>query len=206
MRKSLVSLLAVAALTVASSAEAQICAGNPNGALGLFFGGRAATNDGDSRFGAEGGVRIPGGLGVSAGVDVYTAGHDTNEYFGRVAMEAASLGLMIGPKVSACPQVELRHADVDGLGTLTTVPIGIGIGAGLSTLVGPSVQGYVIPQVVTSHASFDDDALDDDTSTHFGFRGGAMLGFGTFFLGGELEHVFSHDAKPTFGLRAGLRL
>jgi len=206
MRKSLVSLMAtVATLSLANGASAQICAGNPNGPLGLFFGGRAATSDGDSRFGAEAGVRIPGGLGLSGGVDVYTAGDATNEYFGRAAMEVASLGLMIGPKVSACPQIEARHADL-GDASLTTVPIGIGIGAGLSTLVGPSVQGYVIPEVVVTRASFDDPAIDDDTSTNFGFRGGAIVGFGTFFLGGEIEHTFRDGAEPVFGLRAGIKI
>jgi hypothetical protein len=206
MRKSLAGLITTAAtLAVTQVAAAQICAGNPNGALGLFFGGRAATSDGEQRFGAEAGIRIPGGLGVSAGVDVYTAGEDVNEYFARAALETASLGFIIGPKISACPVLEARHAELDG-GSLTTVPIGVGVGAGLSTLIGPSVQGYVIPQVVIARASFDDDALDDETDTNFGFRGGAMLGFGTFFLGGEVEHVFRDGAEPVFGVRAGFRL
>jgi hypothetical protein len=207
MHKRLVCLMAAAAtLSLASQASAQICAGNPNGALGLFVGGRAATSDGEQRFGVEGGVRIPGGLGVAAGIDRYTEGDDVDEYFGRVALETTSLGLIIGPKVSACPTVEVRHASIEDVGSLTTIPVGIGIGAGLSTLVGPSIQGYVIPELVFSRASFDDSALDDETDTNFGFRGGAMLGFGTFFLGGEIEHVFSDGAEPAFGVRAGFRL
>lgn len=209
MRKSFVGVLAAGALALAAPASAQICAGNPNGALGVFVGGNAQITNED-RFGAEAGLRIPGGIGVSAAVDVFPGedgGDDVTAYSGQLALETAALGLpLVGPRASLCPVVGLSHADIDGTGTITSIPLGIGLGASLSTLVGPSVQGYVIPQVVFTKVDSDVPATDDEDSTDFGARLGAVLGFGTFYLGGEVQHVFRDEADPAVSVRVGLKL
>ena len=210
MQKSLVGMLAVVGtLAVAAPAMSQACIGNPNGALGVFAGGRAATSDGDQRFGVEGGLRIPGGIGVSAGLDIYQGedgADDVNEFFVRGALETASLGLFVGPRVSACPTLEVRRAEIDEFGSFTRIPVGVGIAAQLSTLIGPSIHGYAVPQVVFSRFSSDSDLVDDETETDLGIRGGAILGFGTFYLGGEVGHVFRDETDPSVTLRAGLKL
>jgi hypothetical protein len=210
MRKHLVGCIALAGtLTLAGGASAQICAGNPNGAIGAFVGAQAGSHDGETDFGAEGGLRVPGGLGFSAGLNIHQGedgADDVTEYRAGVAMETASLGLMIGPRVSACPQVQVRYASVDDLGSVTSIPVGFGIGTSLSAGIGPSVHGYVIPQVVFTRFNSDNDLLDDESETDFGFRTGAIVGFGTMYLGGEIEHVFQDDADPRFGIRAGIRL
>jgi hypothetical protein len=206
MHKSLVGMMAAGALAVASPAAAQICAGNPNGALGVFVGGLVQVTEGD-RYGAEAGLRIPGGLGVSAGVALLPGegnAEDVTQYSGQLALETASLGMpLFGPKISACPMVGVSRADVEGVGELTTIPVGFGIGGSLSTIVGPSVQGYVIPQVVFTHVA---EAGDDENSTDFGARLGAVLGFGTVYAGGEVGHVFRDEADPTVTIRLGLKL
>jgi hypothetical protein len=209
MRKHLVSCMALAGtLTLTAAAGAQICAGNPNGGLGAFVGGQVGSHDGETDFGAEGGIRVPGGLGLSAGINLHQGedgADDVTELRGGAAMEIASLGLMIGPRVSACPQIQVRHASIDEVGSYTQIPIGFGVGGSLGLLVG-SLQGYVVPELVISRFEFDDEELDSESETDFGIRAGAVAGFGTFYLGGEIEHIVQTDSEPRFAVRAGFRL
>jgi hypothetical protein len=210
MNKTASFLAAVATVAFASTAQAQICAGFPTGDRGLYFGGRADFPDGGDSYGVEANYNASGPLGVYGGLDVVSAdggGDDQNIYRAGLAFEVASLGLMIGPRVSACPVVEGRYASQEGLGNVLQVPIGLGLGANLGMPLLPSLAGYVQPQLVITHFNPDEDLplVEDETETDFGVKAGVMAGFGLISVGGEVQHVFVDGADPMFGVRVGLR-
>ncbi|HEX8393603.1 MAG TPA: hypothetical protein VF665_14760 [Longimicrobium sp.] len=213
MKKAAAGLFAVlATVTLAGTASAQVCAGYPSSDRGFYFGGRADFPENGDSFGVEADYNASGPLGVYGGLNVLSGEGDDedeesfNEYFAGVAFETPSLGLMIGPRVSACPVVEGRLLSIDGLGDFVQIPIGLGIGADLGIPVGPSVSGYVQPQLVISRFNPEDDAFDSDSETNFGIKAGAMVGFSLLTIGGEVRHVFQEDADPQFGIRVGIRL
>lgn len=204
MKKSTVGILAaLAAVTVAGAAEAQICAGFPSSQRGFYFGGRADFPDAMDSFGVEANYNAAGPLGVFGGLNVLSLedvdDSDYNVFNAGVAFEMASLGAFIGPSVSACPVVEFQITDLDDSGF--AVPIGLGFGGDLGT-PGMAIQPYVIPQLYIFRSGGD----DSETSTDFSVRGGAMVGFGMFSIGGEVRHIFIDGADPVFGIRAGIRL
>jgi hypothetical protein len=203
MNKTLVSMVvAAAALTVAGSAQAQICAGFPSSDRGFYFGGRIDFPKGLNSLGAEADYNASGPLGVFGGIDIVSVDgvddSDTNVFNVGAAFEIASLGAMIGPRASVCPQASFVFSDEDNSGY--AIPVGIGVGADLG-VPGMPVHGYVIPQLVISHSD-----IADETSTDFGGRAGAFIGFGMFTVGGEVQHVFRDGSDPTFGIRAGIRV
>jgi hypothetical protein len=203
MKRNLVSMMAAAAaLTIAGSAQAQICAGFPSSDRGFYFGGRVDFPEGLNSVGAEANYNASGPLGVYGGIDIVSIedvdDSDSNVFNVGAAFELASVGAMIGPRVSACPQVSFVFSDEEDSGY--AIPIGFGLGADLG-VPGVPVHGYVIPQLVISHSE-----LLDETDTDFGGRAGAFVGFGMFTIGGEVQHVFVDGADPTFGIRAGIRV
>jgi hypothetical protein len=203
MKKTTVSMMAVAAaLTFAASAQAQICAGFPAGDGGFYFGGRIDFPEALNSVGVEANYNAPGPIGVFGGMDIVSIedldDSDFNVFNVGVSFDLASVGAMIGPRVSACPQVSFVFSDEEDSGY--AIPIGFGLGADLG-VPGLPVHGYVIPQLVISH----DDFLDEN-STDFGGRAGAFIGFGMFTIGGEVQHVFVDGADPTFGIRGGIRV
>jgi hypothetical protein len=214
MKKSVAGLFAaVATLTFASTAQAQICAGYPSSDRGFYFGARADFPKDLDSYGVEANYNFSGPLGVYAGLNVLSGedeadGDDSlDELYAGVAFEAASLGLMIGPRVSACAVGEVRNISEDGF-TYTEIPLGIGIGASLGIPL-VNAAGYVQPQVVFSRASILD---QDESDTNFGIKAGATLGLGLVTVGGEVRHMFlSDDAisirdETTFGIRVGIAL
>lgn len=211
MKKTAGFLAAVATLALAGSAQAQICAGFPTGDRGLYFGGRADFPEGGESFGVEANYNASGPLGVYGGLDVVSADgvddSDQNIYRAGVAFEVVSLGMMIGPRVSACPVVEAKYASEEDVGSVLQVPIGLGLGANLGLPLLPSLAGYVQPQLVVTHINFDEDLplVEDETETDFGVKAGVMAGFGLISVGGEVQHVFVDGADPVFGVRVGLR-
>lgn len=212
MNKTASFLAAVATLAFAGTAQAQVCAGFPTGDRGLYFGGRVDFPDGGDSYGVEANYNAAGPLGVYGGLDVASAegvdDSDQNIYRAGLAFEVASLGLMIGPRVSACPVVEGRYASREGFGSVLQVPIGLGVGANLGLPLLPSLAGYVQPQLVITHFNVDDDLpldVEDETETDFGVKAGVMAGFGLISVGGEVQHVFVDGSDPMFGIRVGLR-
>ncbi|HEY0037965.1 MAG TPA: hypothetical protein VGB66_14810 [Longimicrobium sp.] len=215
MKKSVAGVFtAVATLAFAGTAQAQICAGYPSSDRGFYFGGRVDFPEEVDSYGVEANYNFSGPLGVYAGLNVLSdedgeEGEDNSldELYAGVAFEALSLGLMIGPRVSACAVGEVRNISEDGL-NYTEIPLGVGIGASLGI---PLVKaaGYVQPQVVFTRASFED---NDETDTNFGIKAGATLGLGLVTVGGEVRHMFlSDDAlsirdETTFGIRVGIAL
>jgi hypothetical protein len=205
MRKSTVGILAaVAAVGFAQAAEAQLCAGFPSSQRGFYFGGRIDFPSGDNTLGVEAAYNAAGPLAVFGGLNVIDHGdHSDNQFRVGAALEVAQLGAFIGPRVSACPTAEVRWISDDG-DTFMEIPVGLGIGADLGLPAGPSVSGYVIPQIVFARLS--GEGFDTVSSSDFGVTGGVMVGLGQIVVGGELRHVFISGADPVFGIRVGIRL
>lgn len=216
MKKSVAGLVAAfATVALANTAEAQICAGYPSSDRGFYFGARADFPEDLDSYGVEANYNFSGPLGVYAGLNVLsvedgTEGEDNSEdeLYAGVAFEAASLGLMIGPRVSACGVAELRNVDFGDDLSYTEIPVGIGIGASLGI---PMVEaaGYVQPQVVFTRFSLGDES---ESETNFGIKAGANLGLGLVTVGGEVRHMFIDDDaltihdETTFGIRVGIAL
>lgn len=214
MTKTAGFLAAFATVALAGTAQAQICAGYPTGDRGLYFGARGDFPDDVDSYGVEANYNFSGPLGVYGGLNVLSAEDDegddesVDELYAGVAFEMASLGLMVGPAVSACLVGEARNMSEDGV-TYNEFPIGLGIGASLG-VPGIPVTGYVQPQLVISRIDIDD--LDiDETDTSFGIKAGANVGFGLISIGGEVRHLFIDEEdlflrdETTFGIRAGVR-
>jgi hypothetical protein len=203
-------LAAVATVALAGSAQAQVCAGFPSSERGFYFGGRADFPDGGDSYGVEAAYNASGPLSIFGGLNVVSpeeSDEDVNVFRAGAAFEIASLGMMIGPRVSVCPTAEVNWFSESDV-TFMQIPIGVGIGADLGVPVGPSVSGYVVPALVVSRLDADDDdpIFEDATETDFGVRAGVNVGFGLITVGGELQHVFVDEADPVFGIRVGVRL
>lgn len=212
MKKTMI-FAAVATAALAGTAQAQVCAGFPSSDRGFYFGGRADFPDGGDSYGVEAAYNASGPLSVFGGLNVVSAddaGDDDesiNVYRAGAAFEIASLGMMIGPRVSVCPTAEVSWFSESDV-TFMQIPIGVGIGADLGVPVGPSISGYVVPALVVSRLDVDDDdpIFEDDSQTDFGVRGGVNVGFGLITVGGEVQQVFADGSDPVFGIRVGVRL
>ena len=210
MKKSVAGLLAAfATVAIANTAGAQICAGYPSSDRGFYFGARADFPDNGNSYGVEANYNFSGPLGVYGGLNVLStddapAGADdsSDELFAGVAFEAASLGLMIGPRFSACGVAELRNVSEEG-NSRTQIPLGIGVGASLG-VPGIEASGYVQPQIVFSRAEFG--GVEGDFENDFAVKAGVMGSLGLFTVGGEVRHFFIDGAEPTFGIRVGIAL
>ncbi|HEX2208306.1 MAG TPA: hypothetical protein VHG93_11540 [Longimicrobium sp.] len=219
MTKTAGFLAAVATVAFATTAQAQICAGYPTGDRGMYFGGRVDFPEDLNSYGVEANYNFSGPLGVYGGLNVISAEDDDDtgddddsqdELYAGVAFEMVNLGLMVGPRVSACLVGEIRNISDDGV-SYNEFPIGLGIGGSLG-VPGIPVTGYVQPQLVITRVEVED--LDSETETNFGIKAGATIGFGLITVGGEVRHLFL-DAddlmsiirdETTFGIRAGIRL
>jgi hypothetical protein len=210
MKKSVAGLFAaVATVAFAGTAQAQICAGYPSSDRGFYFGGRIDFPDEADSYGVEANYNFSGPLGVYAGLNVLSAEQEDgaddeslDELYAGVAFEAASLGLMIGPRVSACAVGEVRNISEDGFG-LTQIPLGVGVGASLG-IPGIRAAGYVQPQIVFSRVEFA--GATSDFQNDFAIKAGVMGGLGLVTVGGEVRHFFVDDAETTFGIRVGIAL
>jgi hypothetical protein len=187
-------------------AQAQVCASYPTVDGGISLGGRIDFPDDLDSFGVEASYNARGPLSLFGGLNVLSGEGDDSEsedlFFAGLAFETPQIGAMLGPGASACPQVRVEYGDFDGL-TFLRVPVGLGLGATVATSPsGPTISPYVIPQIVFTRVSLDD---LDESETEFGLRGGALLTFGQFFVGGELNYLAADDSDTTFGIRAGVR-
>lgn len=202
MKKALF-VAAAATFALAGSAQAQICAGFPSSDRGFYFGGRADFPEALDSFGVEANYNASGPLGIYGGLDVVSVedldDSDVNVFHVGAAFEIASLGAMIGPQVSVCPNVEVQFSDEDDSGTV--IPVGLGFGASLGT-PGVAIHPYVNPQLVIINTGGD----NSETETEFGVRGGVMLGIGMFSVGAELNQIFIDESDPVFGIRFGVRI
>jgi len=183
-----------------------VCASYPTVDRGFSLGGRVDFPDGGDSFGVEASFNPAGPLSVFGGLNVINLDVVDNEgedqFFAGIALETPSLGAMLGPRFSVCPQARFEYVDTDA-GSLTSIPVGLGLGATLATSPGgPTVSPYVIPQVVFLRS---DIGNADSSDTQFGLRGGALVTFGMFFLGGEANFLGGDNSDTTLGIRAGVR-
>lgn len=205
MKKTVSGLAAaVAALVLAGSASAQVCAGFPTTDGQGSIGALANFPSGFDQYGAEGSYNMTGPFAVNAGFIYSTGGGDNlNTFRVGAALDVGSfLGNML-PGISICPNVRADYTSESGV-TLWQIPIGLGFGA--SVPVGSpdmTLTPYVIPALVWQR--FDAGAGTDVTETDFGIRGGADLNFDRFFLGGMVEWVNQTGSDAVFGVRAGIK-
>lgn len=220
MNRSVIGTLAVvAALGAAGSAEAQICAGFPTMDRQFSFGAFMGFPEGADARGVEASYNAAGPLSVFGSFTVTSAEEDDDllggdevdleTFEGGLAFEVPALGRSLG-NVSACPVASFQYTDIEGLATVTSIPVGLGLGTSIPVSTGnTSIMPYVVPQVVFTRISADEGlGLGDESEseTNFGVRGGALLGLGTLYLGGEVSHLFEDDSDPVFSIRAGIRL
>src|SRR5688572_13273175 len=209
MKKAAVGLATLATVALAGAAQGQLCAGYPSSDGGMYFGARMDFPEGGDSWGVEAAYNASGALGVYGGLNVLSDDSDTededdlNQYVVGISFETPSIGLMIGPRVSACPVVEGRFISEEGV-SIQQFPIGLGLGVDLGLPVGPQIGAYVQPQLVISRIDIDD--LGDDTETNFGVNAGAAVGLGLITVGGEVRHIFEDGADPVIAIRAGIRL
>ena len=194
---------AVAALVVAGSASAQVCAGFPIADNHGSIGGLATFPSGMNAFGVEGAFNRNGPLSVNAG---YIRAEETGSssvhqdvFRAGAALDISSMTGSILPGVSVCPNV---RADFKSQGGTDSYSIPVGLGLGVSLPVGApgmSLSPYAIPALYISHTS------GFDTFTDFGVRGGADLSVDRFYFGGTIEWVNEPGNDPAFGVRAGIK-
>ncbi|HEX5725267.1 MAG TPA: hypothetical protein VFX98_07360 [Longimicrobiaceae bacterium] len=211
MKKAAVFVAAALAASVAVPAGAQICAGFPTVDRQFTFGARMDFPEGLDQWGVEASYNASGPLAAWVGLNVASDEdiEDSEEeiFVGGLSLELPMLGTMIGSGVSVCGVADVAFVEEED-DMVIQVPVGLGLGANLSAGPGVGLAPYVIPALYITHFDLDDPILGDfsDTEYDFGIRGGALLGFGMFFVGGEVKHVFVEDADPQFGIRAGIRL
>jgi hypothetical protein len=205
VRATALTVAALAAVVVTTTAQAQICAGFPAPERGFYFGGRIDFPPSPwNSLGVEAAYNAAGPLSVFGGLNVLTVTDvegSTNEFRVGAAFELPALGAAIGPNVSTCPVAEVRWISEDG-DTYMEIPIGLGIGVNLGAPAGPAIMAYGRPELVIARLSGPD--FDTVSQTDFGLTAGAMVGFGMFNVGGEVRHVFRTGDDPIFGIRVGI--
>lgn len=214
MKKTSVSFLAAAAaLTIAGTASAQVCAGFPTLDGQFSLAGVANFPDEVDEFGVEGSYNLAGPLALNAGylrasVDEASA----NTFRVGAAFDITS---MVGPQpaaISLCPVASFDYitysdefdAVFGGETTGQAIPVGLGFGTALPVGATSSLQPYIIPQVVFGRLKVGDES--SDWENEFGLRGGANVTFGQFFVGAEVNKLFEDGSDAVFGIKGGIRL
>lgn len=207
LKKTSVSLAAaLAALTFAGTAHAQVCNGFPTMDRQFSIAGVANFPEDIDEFGAEASYNLAGPLGLNASYLHASAdgGGSANTFVGGASFDVTSL---IGPApavVSLCPTASFAYSDLGDDFTVYSLPIGLGFGTSLPMSGTTSLQPYVVPQIVFGKVKVGD--VSSDWENDFGLRGGANLTFGQFFVGGEVNTLFADETNTTFGVKAGIRL
>jgi hypothetical protein len=207
------ALAALATIGAAGGAGAQICAGFPTvdrqGTVGVSTQFPDGADFGDV-WGVEGSYNVPGPLSVFGGLTVVQGG-DANSWTAGAALELPRAAAALGSNVSICPLSSISYTDVDGLASIITIPLALGIGATWTDVSGIGVSPVIAPQVVYSRLSVDDDlGIDEDDldeeEFNVGIAGNLIVTYRGVWAAGTVAHVFVDDAEPTFGIRLGFRL
>lgn len=212
---ALAAALAIVGAAQATSAAAQVCNANPARQGGTVIQAVAGFPEGANRFGGEIGTRL-GALGLAGGyslLDIEDVEENAHQFHARAAFEVP-----VGTGgASVCPTVGVEHQrfSVDVLGeefesTLTTVPIGLGLGGAFPVGNGSELQPYVIPAFVWGRADFDAAGLEgDEDDTGFQVRTGTYLDFGSFLFGAGYQYrKFSDvdEGDDEFSVSFGFKL
>lgn len=217
--KTRVSLLAAAAaLTIAGSASAQICAGFPTMDGQFSLAGVANFPDNIDEFGVEGSYNLAGPLALNAGY-LNSSGSDeadegsANTFIGGVSFDITSLIGTTPAAISLCPTAQFQYTTFSGDSgdddvSFQAIPVGLGFGTSLPLGVASSLQPYIIPQVVFGR--FSGGGASTDWENEFGLRGGVNVTFGQFFVGADVNKLFIDEdeggSDAVFGVKAGIRL
>jgi hypothetical protein len=202
-----ISLLAsLAALALAGNATAQVCNGFPtvDGQASLSV--LANFPKDIDEFGVEGSYDLAGPLAVNAAYIRDSAdGSSLNTFRAGASFDVTpALRTVVPATVSVCPTASVAYTHFSGI-TLLAIPVGVGVGATLpmGTDGRSALMPYVVPEVVIARISGGGDSAHE---TNFGLRGGAMVSFSQFFVGGEVNKVFTSGSDPVFGVRLGVKL
>jgi hypothetical protein len=210
MKKTMTGLAAaVAALVVAGSAAAQVCAGFPTTDGQGTIGALVNFPTGLDQYGAEASYNFAGPLAVDAGFLRSNGGEDHLSTFrGGVALELPAFAGNFRSTGSICPSVRADYTSEDDF-TIWQVPIGLGVGASVPLgSSGVHLALHIIPAVVWSRvhvdafSGFEETTIDD---TNFGVRGGAALSYNRFYLGVISEWMDVPESDAVVGVRAGIR-
>lgn len=209
MKKTSVSLLAaVAALSLAGTASAQVCAGFPTMDGQFSLAAVANFPEDIDEFGVEGSYNTAGPIALNAGYIRNSFGDDAsaNTFQVGVSFDVTSLEGPAPAAISLCPTVQFGYTTYSESDDATgyTVPVGLGFGTSLPLGATTQLQPYVIPQIV--FGKLDVDGLDNDWENEFGLRAGANVTFGMFFVGGEVRKIFEEGNDAVFGVKAGIRI
>lgn len=200
-------LTIVAIVAYAPIAAAQACVGFPTLDRQFSFGGSLGFPDGAKRYGVEVSYNLPGPASVYGGMTILSPdgdGDSQDTFFGGAAFDLASVPLGAGGTVlQVCPTAEVGYSSLDG-GSILSLPLGVGVGTTVALTPTAQLLPYVIPQFAMTRISIDD--FDSHSEWDFGLRAGGVVGFGMFYVGGELQRVFVDNAETQFGIRAGIRL
>lgn len=208
MKKTSVSFLAaVAALSFAGTATAQVCNGFPTMDGQFSIAAVANFPEDIDEFGVQGSYNLAGPIAVHAGFlnsSFSESDESVNTFIGGLSFDVTSL---IGPApaaISLCPTAELQYTSEDDV-TLMVVPVGLGFGTSLPLGATSQIQPFIVPQIVFGKVDVDD-GEDSGWENEFGLRAGANVTFGMFFVGGEVRKIFEEDTDATFGIKAGIRI
>lgn len=211
MRKIAAGVLPVLALAFSSAgAGAQACAGLPTVDGQLSFGGSVYLPRDGSQWGVEASYDAEGPYSFFGGLSVVKpddggASEDAVGVGGAYVVRNSPLG----PRAQVCPTAAVGYNNVPGLGTATSLTLGVGIGGAVPERAGASIHPYAIPQVVLSQFNGDDDSplgAGDASDINFAITGGVLVGFGSLWIGPVAGYVFAEDADPVIGIRGGVRL
>jgi len=193
---------AAAALVIAGSASAQVCAGFPIADNHGSIGGLASFPSGVNNLGVEGAFNLNGPLSVNAGYirsSETDSDVDADVFRAGAALDISGAVSGVLPGVSVCPNVRADFASQGGTDSYL-IPVGLGLGVSLPLgSPGMSLSPYAIPALYIGHTS------GFDTETDFGVRGGADLSVDRFYFGGTVEWVNVPGNDAVFGVRAGIK-
>jgi hypothetical protein len=199
-------MLAAAALC-AGEARAQICAGFPTADREFSFGGEIAFPENANFYGVEGNYNAAGPFAFSVGIGRLSFDNsdtDLTVFNAGAAFDFSFAGTPSRPYFSVCPLVEIEYAK-EGDVSVRSIPIGVGVGSSFPIGAGGTntFMPYIIPAIVFSRVEVED--LGSDSDSNVGLKLGALFGFGRFYAGAEMSHVFDTDSDPTFGVRVGVK-
>jgi hypothetical protein len=198
-------VLAAALAALPAAAAAQACNGFPTAPGQYSVAGVVNFPSGYNEFGVEASYHFAGPGAVNGGILHDSGDGDSLDHL-RIggSWDLAPVNVGMSHPISVCPTAMVDYASKGGV-SQTTVPLGVGFGLTLPMGADPrsQIMPYVVPAAVIDHIGGD---LGSDTRTNFGLRGGALVTFGSFYVGGEVSKVFGDLAPDAlFGVKVGFR-
>lgn len=205
-----IALAAAGVLATAGSASAQAYFGAPIGDAGFAVRAEVGLPDGSKTYDLVLDANLMGPISFQlfGGLwDIDDVDDNGGRFGGRIGYELPVTGFSVGPFVGAeYTSFSAGEGDAEVSTSLLTIPVGIGVGTTLP--VGPTADVVLFAQPAYYYMKADFEAAGeefDDSSSEFGAKAGARLGFGRFLVGGSVEFTTVEDSDAVFALTAGLR-